>query len=110
MVTSSRLRALATARGVELRPDVDVIVTSGNTLDKFVDIAEELGLVILGLDGFRMDGAVVVPLMDFIADFSSIVGSWTTRVHTSASVTREVSRDWVPLPDLIEVTLAGLDE
>ena len=110
MVTSAEFRALAASRGVELRPDVDVIMTSGDTLNKFVDLVEDMGLVILGLDGFQLDGAVVVPLLDFIADFSSIEGPWTSRVHTSALAARDVSRDWGPMPDLVEVTLDGLDE
>ena len=110
MVTPDEFSALADAAGVELRRDVDVVVASGDTLNKLVDLAENLDLVILGLDGFQRDGAVVVPLLDFIADFSSIEGPWASRVHASASAARSVSLDWGPMPDLVEVTLAGLDE
>lgn len=110
MVTPDDFRAIAVARGVDLRSDVDVIMAFSDTLASLIDLAEESQLVILGLDGFKMDGAVVLPLLDFIADFSSVEGSWESRVKESARVAREVSRAWRPLPDLIEVTLDGLDE
>lgn len=72
-----------------------------------IDLAEDLDL---GLDGFQMDGTVVVPLIDFIADFSSIDGPWASRVHASASTARNTARAWGPMPDLVEVALAGFDE
>lgn len=110
MVTQAEFSALAAARGVELRTDADVVVVSGDTLDRLVDLVEDQDLVILGLDGFRVDGEVVVPQIDFIADFSSIGGPWPARVRASALASREVTRGWGPMPDLVEVTLAGFDE
>ncbi len=110
MVTQAEFSDFVAARGVELGPDVDVVVTSGGTLGRLVDLAEDLGLVILGLDGFRVNGAVIVPLIDFIADFSSIEGPWASRVHASALASREVSCEWSPMPDLVEVILAGFDD
>jgi hypothetical protein len=106
MVNSAEFRALAAESGIELRRDPDVIMTPTSSLDEFIDLAEGLGLVILGLDGFRLDGAVVVPLLDFIADFSAIEGSWASRVRASASEAR-LARDWEAGTELVEVTLEG---
>lgn len=66
--------------------------------------------MILGLDGLKLDGAFVVPLIDFIADFSGIAGPWEVRVRVSGSAAREALETWGTLPDLVEVTLDGIDE
>lgn len=110
MVTQAEFSALAAGGGVELRPDVDAVVASGGTLNKLIDLAEDHDLVILGLDGFQIDGAVVVPMLDFIADFSCIEGPRASRVRASSAAARDVSRSWGPMPDLVEVTLDGFDE
>jgi hypothetical protein len=110
MVTLGEFRALASAHGLELRPGFDVVVAPASSLSALIDLAEGLDLVILGLDGFNLDGAVVVPLLDFIADFSAIEGTRSSRVHASASEARVVIREWAPWPDLVEVTLDGLDD
>lgn len=109
MVTRVELGVLAAAHGIELRPDLEVVVIPGESLGAFIDLVATHQLVILGLDGFKLDGSVVVPLMDYIADFGEIAGSWASRVHASAGAAREVVGQWGPMPDLIEVTLDGVD-
>ena len=108
MVTRAEFGALASASGIELRPDLDVVVTAGRALLELVDLAEAQDLVVLGLDGFALDGSVVVPSMDYIADFSDITGSWASRVQASAAAARSVVQTWGPMPDLVEITLDGI--
>jgi hypothetical protein len=111
MVSAVELGALATARGVEFRRSPDeIIVTTASSAAGLVDLCQDLGIVILGLDGLREDGAVVVPLIDFIADFSGITGIWESRVYLSASEAGKILRAWRSDVDLIEFTLDGLDE
>jgi len=62
-----------------------------------------------GLEGFNLDGAEVVPLLDVMADFGSVVGDWATQVELCAAAAREVRAHWQPAPDLIEVTLDGIE-
>ena len=58
-----------------------------------IRLANDLDIVILGLDGLTQDGAVLLPLDDFVVDLGSITGSWEERVK-----------------DYVELTLGGLDE
>src|SRR5680860_379813 len=99
-MNQTEFSVLAAAHAVALRPDFDSIMIAGDTLNTLVDLAEKQGLVILGLDGFQQNGAAVVPLLEFNADFSSIVGPWAERVHASALATRDLLNDWSPMPHL----------
>jgi hypothetical protein len=111
MVTSAGFGSLAISRGIEFRRDpAEILVATATTTSGLIDLAESVGLVVMGLDGLQADGAVVVPMMDFIADFSGIAGSWEERVRVSASAARDVLAAWEGATDLIEVTLDGLDE
>lgn len=109
VVTRHEFGTLAAANGIDLRPDLDVVMTIASGFVALIDLAEAQSLVVLGLDGFHLDGAVVVPSMDHIADFSAIDGEWTLRVKASADAARQVTQQWGPMPDLIEITLDGLD-
>lgn len=109
-MTRDEFGALAARAGMELWPGLTGIVIPAAAFDAMVQLVEAQSLVVLGLDGFHLDGAFVVPSMDHIADFSDIVGSWDSRVHQGAAAARQVVQDWVPMPDLVEVTLAGLDD
>jgi hypothetical protein len=42
---------------------------------RLVDLARAEGVVILGMDGFRVQGSSTIPLMDWIADFSPVAGT-----------------------------------
>ena len=107
LITTADFARRAVARGCQLKDGFDGIVTTAATLGTVIDLAEELSLVVLGLDGFNLDGAEVVPMIDFIADFSSVVGDWAKRVDLCAAAARELQAHWQPSPDLIEVTLDG---
>lgn len=111
MVTPDQFTTLVTRRGIDARIDAHgTIQVPLVELESFVEVTEELGLVILGLDGLRQDGAVIVPLIDYIADFSDVAGLWLDRVRASAAAARTAAADWVGGPDLVEVVLDGLDE
>lgn len=110
MVTAAKLRAIAAQRGVDLPRDPSaVIVATAATATGLVELAQELDLIVLGLDGLQVDGAVVVPLIDFIADFGDVPGAWDDRVRACAASARDVLDEWSGGPDLIEFTLDGLD-
>lgn len=51
----------------------------------------------------------MVPSLEYIAAFSEIGGSWHSRVQASARAARRVAQKWGPMPDLIEVTVDGLE-
>lgn len=110
VVTRHEFDTLAAAIGIDVRPGLDVVVTTAVGFLALMDLAEAHGLVVLGLDGFHLDGAVVVPSMDHIADFSTIEGEWASRVKASSVAARHVAQQWAPMPDLVEITLDGLDE
>jgi hypothetical protein len=50
--------------------------------------------VILGFEGFRTDGISLVPLLDYIADFSAIEGSPADRVAKTAEAALVVLSRW----------------
>lgn len=111
MVTPGQFEELVASRRIDARIDAhDTIQVPLAQLERFVELTEELGLVILGLDGLRQDGAVIVPLIDYIADFGEIGGPWDDRVRASAVEARSVAAGWESGPDLVEVVLEGLDE
>ncbi len=75
MVTRQEFNTLAAANGIDVRPGLEVVVTTAVSFLALIELAEAHGLVVLGLDGFHLDGAVAVPSMDHIADFSTIEAS-----------------------------------
>lgn len=111
MVTTGEFRRRSASRGIELRlhPTGSIQVPVG-ALFQVLGLAEELGLVVLGMEGLREDGAVVVPLDDFIADLSDTTGTWSERVHASAAAARAIGAEWGTQPDLVELILDGLGE
>ena len=109
MVTRADFDLLASANDVELCEGLDAIVVGGSSLLRLIDLAEAQGLVVLGLDGLKLDGGNVIPLMDYLADFGAIDGSRESRVTSSAAAARMVAQGWGPMPDLVEVTLDGVD-
>jgi hypothetical protein len=62
-------------------------------------------IVVLGMEGFNTDGRSVVPLLDYIADFSSLSGSWESRVQSSALAARNILDAWQPGPMFVEFAL-----
>jgi hypothetical protein len=58
--------------------------------------------VILGFEGFRTDGRSLVPLLDYIADFSAIQGSAADRVAKTAQAALVVLAKWKGGPEFIE--------
>src|SRR5262249_19712496 len=65
----------------------------GSAVD-VVDLIERERFVILGMEGFNTDGRALVALVEFIADFSGINGSWPERTRTSAHEARRVLQIW----------------
>ena len=66
--------------------------------------------MILGMDGLLLDGTVVVPLEDFIADLGAIDGRWDDRVRESAREASEIATHWDSGVSHVELTLDGLDD
>ena len=60
------------------------------------------GLIILGIEGFKCDGVSVIPLVDYIADFSSITGSLSERVDASLNAALSVLPNWENTVEFIE--------
>lgn len=111
MVTPGGLAALSDERNiaVELDPRGAIRVSLGD-LDRLIGLAKELNLVVLGLDGFEQDEEGVYPMIEYIADFSSLAGAWGDRVTASAKAGCDVAIEWAGGPDIAEVVLDGLDE
>lgn len=102
---------LAAERGIDLRGELDsALMVPVDQLDRAIELIEELNLVVLGMEGLREDGAVVVPLIDYIADLGGIVGEWSERVRESTTDARAILQQWLGGPDLVDLVLDGLDE
>lgn len=111
MVTTTELLEAAADRGIDVldHPAGAFRVDMAHLRDA-IRLVRDLNLVILGMDGLLQDGAAIVPLNDFIADFSEIVGSWNERVRDSSEAGSEVAAVWSREPSYVELTLDGLDE
>jgi hypothetical protein len=111
MVTSADFRHEAAARGIDV-PDHagGALRVAANELRDARSLAKDLGLVVLGLDGLLQDGAVFLPLDDYIADLSGVTGPWEDRVVQSAEAASVIATSWGSAPSFVELTLEGLDE
>jgi hypothetical protein len=111
VVTTAALLEAAVERGIEvLEHPNGIFRVALAQLPETILLVQEFNLVVLGLDGLLLDGAVIVPLIDFIADFSAIAGSWEHRVRDSASQASEVVTVWGVGPTHVELTLDGLED
>jgi hypothetical protein len=75
-----------------------------------IEFFRSRGYVITGFEGFNTDGTYLMPQMDFIADFSSIGGSWSDRVQRSAEAAVAIVSRWQPGPQFITFTLQRPEE
>lgn len=62
--------------------------------------------MLLAFEGFRTDGVSLMPLLEYIADFSAIEGSPADRVAKTAEAALVVLENWkgVP-PEFIEFVI-----
>jgi hypothetical protein len=66
-----------------------------------IELFRSRGYVILGFEGFNTDGVYRVPQEEFIADFSSIDGTWSERVERSADAAVLVMSKWHAGPQFV---------
>lgn len=109
VVTADEFSELMSVSGIDL-PTSDLFVLTRGDLAGLIDLAETNGLIILGLDGARAEGSSIMPLIEYIADFSEIAGSLEFRVRQSAEAARQIDRLWGSEAELVEVVLDGLVE
>jgi len=83
-------------------PSVGALLTS-------LDWIEKESLVVLGVDGLRIDGPFVSRSLDHIADFSSLEGPASTRSRASVEAVRGVLARWDGEVQFVDVRLAGHD-
>ena len=75
-----------------------------------IELFRSRGYVILGFEGFNTDGVILAPQMDFIADFSSIDGTWSERVERSADAAVVVLANWHSWPQFVTFVIAQQDD
>jgi hypothetical protein len=74
-----------------------------------LDWLEQERLVVVGVDGVRIDGDFVARSLDHIADFSTLDGPPETRSHTSVEAVRQVLGEWGDEVQFVDVRLTGHD-
>lgn len=79
--------------GLLLLSSNGVFVGMGYVSDAITTLRHQ-SLFILGMEGFTTDGYTVTPLMECIADFSSIQGDWAAKVEQSASAAELIVGMW----------------
>jgi hypothetical protein len=74
-----------------------------------LDWLEKETLVVLGVDGLRIDGVFVARSLDHIAEFSTLEGPPGTRSRTSIEQVRRVLGAWDGDVQFVDVRLSGHD-
>ncbi|TGL66537.1 hypothetical protein [Leptospira kmetyi] len=69
---------------------------------KIVSWLSEQDFIILGIEGFNCDGVSILPLSDYIADFSSIVGSPQERITESLNSSIRILSLWDNAVEFVE--------
>jgi hypothetical protein len=57
----------------------------------------------------RTDGIVIQALNDYIADFSTLEGTWDERVEASAVAALRLMNVWQGCPEFLDFTLMSED-
>ena len=74
-----------------------------------LDWLEQETLVVVSVDGMRIDGVFVARSLDHIADFSTLEGPPETRSHASVEALRRVLGTWGDDVQFVDVRLTGHD-
>jgi hypothetical protein len=74
-----------------------------------LDWIEAESLIVLGVDGVRVDGDFVARSLDHIADFTSLEGTVASRSHASVEAARDTLTSWDGEVEFVDVRLAGHD-
>ncbi|SRR6266851_3518604 len=88
-------------RGLFLQSASKTLVGVG-TAGEAVKWLHDRQAVILGFEGFRTNGFALTPLLEYIADFSTIEGSRAERVARSAEAALRVLANWQRGPEFVE--------
>ena len=75
-----------------------------------VDRFRSRDAVILGFEGFDVDGVHLRPRLDRIADLSALEGEWTARVRRAADAALAILDGWGEDPEFVTFALDGRDE
>lgn len=105
-------RLLADPPGMLLVSHPDILVGIGGMCGAAL-IAEDMGVLILGLDGFRTDGEHLIPLIEYILDSSCLCTPdlvWESAVKKSVGAVEWVADLWKDGPEFVEFVLLGKDE
>ncbi len=93
----------------QLYPSVSAALTA-------IDWIESRSLVVLGFDGFDVDGESILPRLDRIADFSTgphpiaIEGNWEQRVEGSCRAAKATLQQWLGDVQLVDLVVVSADE
>lgn len=63
---------LAAVTGVAVKEVGSLELVAWSDADAFLKVVRDRNIVILGIEGFRIEGSKVVPYMNAIADFSGL--------------------------------------
>jgi hypothetical protein len=74
-----------------------------------LDWLEKEALVVVGVDGVRVDGDFVARSLDHIADFSTLEGQPVTRSHASVEAVRQTLNAWGDEVQFVDMRLTGHD-
>ena len=74
-----------------------------------LDWLEKETLVVVGVDGVRIDGDFVARSLDHIADFSTLEGHPVTRSHASVEAVRQTLGAWGDDVQFVDLRLTGHD-
>jgi hypothetical protein len=98
--TVGSIDAIAEAAGIPTQVIGGTMVIHADYAKALVDAVESTGRRILGIEGFSIDGSILTPEMDLIADFSAILDP-----RRSAQETRRFLRGNRPADVYFEIVL-----
>jgi hypothetical protein len=104
---NDRSDLFANLSGLVLRSPNSTLIGIG-VLREAIDVLRKHGLVILGMEGFRTDGRRIIPMVQFVADFSQLQSAGRRLVDDSAAAALRVAAHWTDGPQFVEFQVAEL--
>lgn len=82
---------LAAVVGLEVKEIGSLELIAWSDIDTFLSVVRERNVVVLGIEGFRINGSKAVPDLDAIADFSGLPTDEDLAATTIAEARRFLS-------------------